>query len=114
MKDDKTKPTSDLMDYPNTYRNVYALMGDDLSHKNLRASLAKSPVETVNEYFERKRIGRDDTWARNFKADMNRFPERVKRLNRLTVLANRCTTVKKLDKICEEVNKLIYGDKSRK
>ena len=117
MKDDKTKPTSDHMDYPNTYMNVYAVMGDDLSHKNFKVSLAKSPVETVDEYFERKRrghTGKDDPWAHNFKADMNRFPERVKRLNELAVLANKCTTVKKLDMVYEEVDKLIYGDKSRK
>jgi len=113
MKDDKTKPADDLQFYSNTYFRLFAEMGENHSHESLKVSLAKYPIETVDEYFERRKrdhSGGGDSWAQNFKADMNRFPERVKRLNKLAVQANRCTTVKKLEKIYNEVGKLVNGD----
>jgi hypothetical protein len=113
MRDDKTKPADDLKFYLNTYFRLFAEMDGNHSYESLKSSLAKYPIETVDEYFEKQKrwhMGKGDSWAHNFKADMNRFPDRVKRLNKLAVQANRCTTVKKLEKISNEVGKLVNGD----
>jgi hypothetical protein len=116
MRDDKTKPTNELQKYSETYNALFLLIGGDFSQQNLKTSLKKSPIETVRQYFQREKNSdsceNTTCWAKMFKADMDRHPARVRRLNELAVLANSCSTAKKLLAINSEVEKLLYGDKS--
>ncbi len=117
MRDDKTKSATGISDYLAVYSSLYFMIPavpEIPDFKRLKINLGKTLIETVDSYYERFKVKKGVEWAKSFKAGMNRFPDRVKRLNELALLANECTTLKKLDKIRAEVEKLIYGDKEGK
>lgn len=115
MRDDKSRATNELKDYASVYENLFSLMGGDFSLQSFKDSLSASPVKTVQEYFQESKkdhLDEGDTWIKRFKADMDRHPARVRRLNELAQLTNSCHTIRQLMAINSEVKKLLNGDKS--
>jgi len=100
-----------LQDCLNTYGAVYLLIRENFSPDHLRECLIRSPIVSVGQYFQRQKVAhdslRDYSWARNFKAAMEENPDIVVRLDELAKKANKCTTVRRFDRIFSRAQALV-------
>ncbi len=111
MTDDPTKPTDALQDYWNTYFSFSCRVEtrSDKTVKGIRKCLKNQPVKTVDEYYQYITSTKKNNFPAQFKTDMERFSKRVERLSELAQEFNRARTKKRWNKICVEVDKLIFG-----